>query len=188
MIIAIDIDDVINDLGVKTAQLFNRRFNKSLTIDDFVSFDFYEWLSKEDADNIVSLFRDKELWDSLKPISGARSSIQKLINDGHKVVFATATDPVNFNWKVTWMQEWFPFVNTNSIIRIIDKSLLKCDILIDDNMDNLMATNAVRICVNMPWNQQSELRDEARGIVRCNTWNDIIEILNKINKEFEQDG
>ena len=185
MIIMCDIDGILNNLVERTLEVYNARNNKNILITDITSYNFFDCLPQEDAQGIVSLFKEKSLWDSLKPLPGSQKGLKQLIKHGHQVYFATATDPINFEWKVAWMKQYFSFIPSDNIIRIMDKSLLKCDVLIDDCLDNLTNIICDRVCLDYPWNQNT-YKDYVYDIRRAKTWNDIVNIINNIEKEMRQ--
>lgn len=185
MIIVCDIDSILNNLAEKTIEVYNSRSGKNIQISDIVYYNFYDSLPKEDADGIVSLFKEKTLWDSLKPLEGSQNGLKQLIKKGHRVYLATATDSVNFEWKIEWLKKYFPFIPEDNVIRIMDKSLLKCDVIIDDCLDNLISSFADRVCLDYPWNH-NELKDYAYGIRRAYNWSDIVNIINTIDKEMKK--
>ena len=65
MIIMCDLDAVLNDLIPKTLSLYNSRTGKNIQASDITTYNFSECLSEEDANGIIELFKEKELWDSL---------------------------------------------------------------------------------------------------------------------------
>lgn len=185
MIIALDLDCVINNLMEKTLEFYNTHNNKNIQMSDLTSYNFYDCIKKEDADGIVKLFKNKALWDSLMPIEGARDGLKKLVDDGHKVYIVTATAPENFSWKIQWIKKYFPFFNPNNVIRMMDKSLFKCDVLIDDCLDQLLAHKmCYRVCLDYPWNR--DITDFIYDIRRCTNWKEILEAINQIKKEKEE--
>lgn len=188
MIIMCDIDNILNDLIVKAITLYNTRSGKNIKISDITSYHLSDCLSQEDAKGICSLFKEKELWDSLKPLSGAQKGLKTLINKGHTVYLATATDPTNFEWKCKWCNYYFDFIPTDNIIRIVNKSLLKVDVLIDDYLDNLIYNICDRIVLDYTWNRDTS-KDYAYDIQRAHNWEEIVHIINDIerkNKEWEK--
>ena len=185
MIIVCDIDGILNNLAGRTIEVYNSRSNRNIQLSEIVSYNFYDCLPKEDADGIVSLFKEKSLWDSLKPLEGSQSGLKQLIKKGHRVYLATATDPINFEWKVKWIKQYYPFIPDDNVIRIMDKSLLKCDVLVDDCLDNLIGSSADRVTLDYPWNH-NELKDYAYGIRRAYNWSDINNIINNIEKEMKK--
>ena len=112
MIIVCDIDGVLNNLTEKVLELYNSRTGKKIQQSDITAYNFSECLPKEDADGICKLFQEKELWDSLTPLPHSQKCLKTLVNQGHKVIVATATDPINFEWKCQWMKYHFPFILT----------------------------------------------------------------------------
>lgn len=185
MIICVDVDNILNDLAQKTLELYNSRYNKNIQMSDITSYNFFDCLPHEDASCIISLFEEKELWDSLKPLPDSQEALKSLIKNEHKVYLATATNPINFKWKVDWLQKYFPFIHSDNIIRIMDKSLLKCDIMIDDNLDNLIGSFCDRICLDYPWNHSAS-KDVSYDIKRVNNWNQIPNIINNIEMEMKE--
>ena len=121
MIIACDIDGILNNLVEETLILYNSRSGKNIKSTDITSYNFFDCLPKEDAEGIISLFKEKRLWDSLKPLKGSQNALKQIIKRGHKVYLATATDPINFEWKIDWLERYFSFIPTDNVIRIMDK-------------------------------------------------------------------
>lgn len=181
MIVCVDFDNILNNLTEKTLELYNARNDKNIKLEDITSYNFVDCLSKEDADGICALFKDEELWDSLKPLPGSREALQKLIKKGHKIYIATATDPINFNWKCQWLERYFPFIPSSDVIRIMDKSLLRTDVMVDDHLFNLIDNFCERICLNYPWNKSAS-KDYAYCIHRAYNWNDIVSFIDDIER------
>ena len=163
MIIVCDIDSVLNNLMERTLEMYNGQHQTNLKLSDITSYNFADCLSQDEADGLVELFKQKELWDSLKPQQNSQDALKRLIKRGHQIYLATATDPVNFNWKIEWLKRYFPFISPYNVIRIMNKGLLKADVLIDDCLDNLIGTFAERICFDRPWNQ-SDTKDAAFAV------------------------
>lgn len=185
MIIMFDIDGILNNLVEETLALYNNRSGKNIQVADITTYNFSDCLPKEDAKDIVSLFKEKPLWDSLKPLPGSQNALNQLINQGHQVYLATATDPINFEWKIEWLKQYFPFVPSDNVIRIMDKSLLRCDVLVDDCLDNLTKVFCERVCLDYPWNQNKS-KDITYDIRRAYSWDDIANIIKNIEMEMEK--
>lgn len=186
MIIGIDFDNIINNLNEKTLELYNAHSGKSIQMSDITTYNFYDCLPSEDAEGIVKLFKNKTLWDVLTPIAGARDGLQKLIDKGHKVYLVTASSPESFMWKMSWLKKYFAFFNTDNCVRMMDKSLFKCDILIEDCLEQLIKHKSCqRVCLDYPWNR-NENKDLVYDIRRANSWDDILNIINQIETEKAQ--
>lgn len=185
MTIVCDVDDVLNDLSQKVVELYNARSGKNLQVSDITSYNFSECLPQEDADALCALFQEKELWDSLEPIPGSQNGLKKLIQQGHKVYLATATHYKNFAWKMEWLNKHYSFFDHKNVIRIIDKSLLKTDVMIDDCLDNLINNVCERICIDKPWNRSS-LKDYTYDIYRVSNWNEIPNVINDFERKSKE--
>ena len=184
-VIAIDMDCVINNLMDKTLEMYNKNNNKNIQMSDLTSYNFYDCLKKEDAEGIIKLFKNKTLWDSLIPIDGAREGIRKLLEAGYRVYIVTATAPENWQWKISWVRKWLPFFNTDNAVRLMDKSLFKCDIMIEDCLDQLLKHKLChRICLDYPWNRNVD--DFIYNIHRCKNWTEILEAINQIEEEKKE--
>lgn len=185
MIICVDQDQILNDLIPKTLALYNSRTSKNIQVSDITAYNFYDCLPQEDAEGIIELFNDKELWDSLEPLLDAHWGIKTLINMGHDIYVATATHEVNFEWKCQWLHDKFPMIHPEHIIRIYDKSLLRCDVLIEDNLDNLTKSYCERICLDYPYNR-NQSKDEIYDVYRASNWRDIIKYINNIERKMKE--
>lgn len=181
--VALDCDEVLNNLIEKTLELYNTRHGTGLTADIFTQYDFYKCLPFEIAEELTSIFMEKELWDSLSPAPDSQWGVKKLIDNGYDVYVATATHYSNFAWKVDWFAKNFPFIDQKHIICIQNKSLLHVDVLVDDCAENLMATNYAvdRVLLDKPWNRN--VHDDVYGIYRTNNWEEIVEYVNELYKD-----
>ena len=188
MVIVIDFDETLFPTLEKVIEIYNQQHDKSLSLSQIVKYNLYECLDENTADEILGLFVDKAVYDSLQPYKGAVRVIKTLIEQGNDIYIATASDLKNMEWKERLLQKYFPFIPKNNLIRIYNKKLLNCDILIDDNMNNLTSTFADRICFNQFWNQ-SESKDFAYNISRVHYWGEVLNVIQSIerkDKEWEK--
>lgn len=185
MVIALDIDNCLFPLTEQVLRLYNSRTDKNIQMSDLTTYNFYECLAKEDADGICSLFKEKALWDSLVPIPGSQEAIEFLDKSGHTILLVTATDPINFPWKCELIRKYYPLISTDNIVRIMDKSYVKCDIIIDDDLKQLKGNFCERICYSYPWNQ-NDGADFVYDIYRCNSWNEILTAVKDIEGKLEE--
>lgn len=182
MIIVCDIDDVLNDLTQKAIALYNLRSGKNIQMSDITTYNFADCLSQEDSDAICALFEEQELWDSLTPTPGSQDALRTLCRQGHQVYLATATHYKNFGWKMEWLNQHYDFFDHRNVIRIMDKSLLKTDVMIDDCMDHLINNVCDRICIDQPWNRSAS-KDYTYDIYRINNWSLIPNVINDIERK-----
>lgn len=179
MILAIDIDNTICNLQEVVINLFNERHNTNYTVNDFTDYDVVNVLPKNDAIDMQKMYGESGLYDIVKPLEGAQDGLQKLINDGHHVYLVTDAVPKTYGEKVEFIHRYFPFIDDAHIVSMKHKHLFKCDIMIEDNLNNLLAKPYYhRICLDFPWNHSN--KDYIYGIYRCKNWTEIIAAVNNI--------
>lgn len=183
LIIMVDVDCVLNNLQDAVIKVFNERYCTSYTINDFPYFNVSECLNKNDALNFDALYTEKGIYNHVNPLNGAQSAINKLKKQGYEIYFVTDSTPNMFEEKVAWLNFYFPMIDTTHIISMKHKWLFKCDVMVDDNLDNLLGGyHYERVCFDWPWNQT--IKDEVYGIHRVKNWNDALNTINKINKKW----
>lgn len=182
MTICCDVDGVLNNLMDVVVDIFNERYGTAYVINDITTYDLANCLTQTVATNMKEIFTDSEIWSRMKPINGAQEGLKKLVRNGHQVYLVTNNAPHTFGAKVDWIQHYFPFIESSKIICMKDKWLFKCDAMIEDCYETLIANPCYdRVLVNQPWNQSD--KDWVYNIHRCSTWDEIIDVVNKINDE-----
>ena len=180
MIIACDCDNILNNLQEVVVKLFNERYGTNYTLDTFQTYDVMNSLPTNEAIIMREMYGERGLYDSIKPIQGSQSGIEKLINDGHQVYIATDAIPKTYSEKVEWIKRYFPIIDDAHIISIKHKWMLRTDIMIEDCVENLLAKPFFeRILMDYPWNKH--VRDYVYNIHRCTNWTQITDVVNKIN-------
>lgn len=188
MVICIDLDNTLNNLQEVAVGVFNERYNTHYTLKDFKTYSISECLNKEEATNMKAIYNEAGIYNLVSPLSGARNVLQKLKKAGHEIYIVTHTMSNMFQEKVDWIKYHFD-IDESHIIAMRHKWLFKCDLMIEDNMDNLLGGHHYdRICFDYPWNRQAkhvgDLYDQIYDIHRVSHWNEVINIINKIsNKE-----
>lgn len=185
MIITIDFDETLFPTLEKVISIYNHRHNMDLSLGQITTYNLYECLDTAIVDELLDIFLDKEVYDDLRPYDGAVKAVEKLIKQGNIIYIATATNVKNLEWKERLLQAYFPFIPKNNIIRIHQKSLLKVDVIIDDNMKHLTESFADRICFDQLWNRNPS-KDYSYGIYRVNHWSEVPNIINNIEKEMRK--
>ena len=183
-IVVTDIDGCLNNLMEQMFKMYNDRHGTCYNINHQRSYNLEDNFPMEVAEEMRNLFLEKELWDSLTPEEGSQWALKSFVNNGYKVYAATSTHYVNFPWKVEWMKNYYPFIDSKDIICIHNKSLLRCNVLIEDCYDNLTSTSAMvdRVLLNRPWNKANNDRDYVYGINRVNNWEEVAKCVNRIYK------
>ena len=185
MLIVCDVDGVLNNLMEVTLNVYNQKYGTEYSLNDISSYNLENCFDHTTAKRMKQIFCDVKtpIWDKVKPIAGAQDALEQLLSKNHQVYLATDNDPNTYGQKVAWVKRFFPFIDSSKIICIKDKWLLRADIMIEDNIQTLLAKPYYhRICFDYPWNQYNY--DEIYGIHRCHNWDDIVDEIEKIN-EFE---
>ena len=180
MVIACDIDNVICNLQEVVINIFNKKFGSHYILEDFTEYDIMNVMPTQDAIVMREMYGMSGLYESVKPIPGAQEALEKLINLGHQIYLVTDAVPQTYGEKVSFIKRFFPYIDEGHIVAMKHKWMFKCDAMIEDNLQNLLAKPYYhRICFNQPWNKQ--INDWTYDIHRCNNWNEVVEVVNKIN-------
>lgn len=188
MIIAVDFDETLFPTLDKVIEIYNKTHDTVLELSQITTYNLYECLDASTADELLDLFLKKEVYDNLQPYKEAVRATRTLVEQGHEIYIATATNVKNLEWKEQLLQRYFPFIPKNNLIRIYNKKLLNVDVLIEDNLDTLIQTFAERICFNQTWNED-EKKDYAYNIYRVHHWGEVPNVIKEIerkNKEWEK--
>lgn len=182
MVLCVDVDDVICNLQEVVIDLFNKRYGANYKIEDFTEFNIMNILPTQDAIVMRDMYGEVGLYDKVKPMPEAQKALEKLINLGHQVYLVTAAIPKTYGEKVAFIKRFFPYIDESRIICMKHKHLLKCDIMIEDNLQTILeGTHYHRILIDKPWNHFD--KDWVYGINRCYNWNEILEAINNIVEE-----
>lgn len=188
MKIALDFDNTLFATLEKVLEIYNRCHNSNLKLSQITEYDLHDNFQEDIADELIELFVEKSIYSSLLPYKGAIKAVKTLAEQGCEIYVVTSSDVRNMEWKEKLLQEHFPFIPKNNLIRIHNKMLLNVDVMIEDNLDNLKSTFADRICFDQPWNQDADA-DYVYSIYRIHHWGEIINVINDIerkNKEWEK--
>ena len=161
-------------------KVFNEDTGQNVKLSDIKSYYIERWVDSKYSDKITALLADKRVWKQISLIDNCRNFIQKLVEDGHRIIFVTATDPSNIAKKFSWLSRNFPFIDIKrNLVMIHTKQLLsELDVLVDDYENNLIDGNYSKILLNYPWN--NGINDDRYGIIRCNDWREIYNEICKI--------
>ena len=155
LIVLCDIDNTIINTEQLIVDEYNRRYNKSITLDDVTCWNYFS--DKVDSDFFEFLTKPKA-WNDVQPIESICKLVQTMVAqpDYFTVYLVTATNPLK-----TELQEKFTIalkltrVDKRHIIVCNDKHLLRGDIMIDDytkNIDDTLCSNCWLI--DRPWNKE----------------------------------
>ncbi|WP_413072363.1 MULTISPECIES: 5' nucleotidase, NT5C type [unclassified Shouchella] len=165
--IAIDMDEVMADFNKKHLALFNADYGEALTVEDLHGKKLRE-LRPNLVNEIRGYLKDPGYFRDLEVIQDAQEVIKEL-HETYEVYIATAAMhfPSSFTAKYEWLQEHFPFLNDQHFVFCGDKSVIKADYLIDDNVYQLERFTGKGILYTAPHNVHEE------RFTRVNHWQDV---------------
>ena len=190
MIIACDVDNVLNNLTESVLKVYNSDYNDNLKIEDIKSYGIEDYVKPEFKKDFPSLFLDKRVWKGISVIPGCVEVLKKWYDKGHEIYFVTATNTENMHKKAEWLQRTFPFMDVKkNLICMQKKQMLggNIDVLIDDCISNLDNGEYHTIVFDYPWNNQEEYRVPKSFLNyrfqshRAYCWEDIDRALQEID-------
>ncbi len=175
MRLGIDLDGVVADFNQGWVSRYNRDFGTSLSSDDVLEWDapvdlthfgsmadFWEWART--CGEGQSIFRP------LKPYPGAIEALVEFTRAGHHIVILTTKPRFAVHDTYEWLAEHR--VPTTEVHILDDKTMVDCDLYVDDadhNLESLLAAHPDSIVCRYvrPWNRAHP------GAVDVDGWQDI---------------
>lgn len=177
MTILVDIDSTITNFAEVLLFVNNVRAKSNYQYSDITS---YDWFDRTFVNPWQPTTIEK-FWDKVQVNPKAVSTIERWIEQGHKVYLVTASHFNNtLSYKIKKTLEPFnpKFINERNVIIAQDKSAIMGDLMIDDCVDNLYYFNGAHVCYAQPWNQNFN------GSIRFSDWNKINEAINTIESIY----
>lgn len=177
MRILIDVDDVIIDLVTEWLRIFSEVTGHQVSKQVIKSWDILSYIPEGEGKAFMDILDRADLYDEAVQIPYAVHSIKQLIEDGAEVLFVTAnTNPTQVKWLY---RHGLP---DNAHVVAANKSIIKGDVLIDDNMQNLINFPGEKILFSQPWNDGEDIGDgiNPKSFHFANNWADVMAILEKI--------
>lgn len=174
---ALDIDDVLMECVPYAIRLANEKyhFDPPLTIYEV---DRWGTLGTR-ADVIFEFFHDPEFFRTQPVIKGAKEFVRKL-SQMTEVFVSTSVYPEYMSIRAQRIMEEFPEIPQDHIYMGSRKDKIDVDILLDDGMHNVFASNAgYPILMRRPWNQ------EATGVMAVNTYDEFLKLVEVIAGSYQ---
>lgn len=161
-IVKVDVDGVLRDFLGACLELYNREMpNMPMKREDCTAYDITVLFSKLNLKhpemNILDWFLNYHSYDifqKAKCMFGAREALQRLIDDGHKVIISTHQKLTANKVHTLYFLDRFE-IPYHDIFFSKEKSLVCGDFLIDDNPAMLRESGMVStpLLVDAPYNQ-----------------------------------
>ena len=162
-VIAVDIDDVCLNLIENWIRRYNEDFDDNLKKEDIKDWSIHVFVKKEAKDAIYEYVQSDEVFLEAEPVENSYKVIT-LLKKWSRVIYVTANDPMNCKFK--WLLEHGFISSIKDFVVAYDKSLIKSDILIDDNFNNVKNRKGGWL-FEQPWNLKYKFEN------RVKSWTDI---------------
>lgn len=174
--ILVDMDDTIENLCEAWVDFLNKIHGTTVHKDDIADWDMTLAFPTIPKNQIYEVLGNEELWKRIKPLPGAVEYLQRLTNDGHKVVVVTSASADSAKLKLeNVLFKYFPFVSMKDVIIASQKQLIRGDVMVDDAPHNLEGGSCFGILFSAPHNRKYEA--EANGFVRADNWKEVYNIV-----------
>ena len=179
----IDMDDVICNGGF--LYLVNKFTNKEYTLDDFEKYYMQDIIPETKHDEWITFFADNSMYERACFIGSAFDTIKKL-NEKYEIFIVTAYIIKNgihisggvLRDKFNWLQKNLPFINPSNYVFTDNKTVIDCDIRIDDKLSNLTGNAEIKLLFTAYHNKKLTNEELAKeNIKRIHSWEEIAEIL-----------
>ena len=168
--ILVDMDDVLENLVECWVDELNKKCGSSLCEEDITDWRIAKFFPSLTNEDLFSPLNTAEFWGKIAPMQNAQ--------DIHTIRIVTASHYATVPAKIKRLLEMYPYLKWEDVIVASDKSLIFGDIMIDDGTHNLEVTSCgLAVLFDRPHNRS--YNDEAAGMVRVETWDEIYEVVSE---------
>ena len=180
--VLVDLDDTIEDLLQAWVDWLNGRQGTAVKKYDVTRWDISEFFPEIPKSDVYKPLYDDDFWKTVRPFDGAAEYIQKLKDDGHKVLICTTSNYKTLRSKVdNVLLKHFPMISWNDVIITAYKHLVNGDVLIDDGVHNLVGGSCKKLLMDAPHNRSFDA--EASGMIRVHDWSEIYKKICEFSQE-----
>ena len=174
--VCVDMDDTIENLLSAWITCLNNNYGTSVSYKDITEWEMKKIFPTLTENEIFSPLKDMGLWEKVSPKKDAQMYLKKLIDEGYNVYICTASHYDTVALKMTQvLKQHFPYIDWRKIIVAHDKQMIRCDVMIDDYIGNLLGGSYMKILMDAPYNRGFD-KD---GIFRVHDWKEIYALIHK---------
>ncbi|WP_152394201.1 5' nucleotidase, NT5C type [Paenibacillus guangzhouensis] len=162
--IAIDMDEVIADTLTTHLEWYNRDYQDELKVSELEGMNLVQ--ARPNARQAIESYYDREdFFRNIKVMAHSQEVLREL-SEHYEIYITTAAMevPASFQAKYEWLLEHFDFLNAMNFVFCGDKSIIRADYMVDDNVNQLRAFEGQGILFTAPRNVHET------GYVRVNNW------------------
>ncbi len=163
MIIGVDVDSVVADLHSVWISRYNKDYNDNLSLEgtEITDWDTSKFVKRECGVKIYDYLKDPTLYDDILPVEDSLDIIDQIKEDfNSRIIYITSTPietpGVKFNWLVR--HGFLKEKELHNYYECRDKSLIACDILLDDRYENARDAFNLGVLFTRPWNKKYDYK------------------------------
>lgn len=187
--LGIDIDGTIKHTQEAAIQVYNRHFQRELTLEDVPDFSIGKAYGvKEEEESAVWQQLEAEIYSIGKPFPHAAEILQQLNREGHQIYYVTARPDYEPIIQITkkWLQQFdFPYVEDQLYMNSIDKvsrvHKLGIDLFFEDtvhHLERLYQAQIPTVIMDAPYN-----RNQPADMLRITDWRQVPAIVQQIEQQ-----
>jgi 5'(3')-deoxyribonucleotidase len=175
IIIGVDVDDVLLKLVKKWLQVHNIKNNDDISEKDITSWDIASHTNLKNKPQDFYDLLTPDVYDDIEIVDNALRGVN-FLRQFSRVIFITSNFGNIGAAKFEALNRNGFDVSKKDFFEAYDKSLIKCDVLFDDNYENVTNAFSKGVLFTQPWNKMNTYSP------RCNDW---VEIMRWSQKEFK---
>ena len=161
--------------------LFNKYTGENIKESDLITYDTTKCMPEQYVKLEQDIWNWPILYDYVRPLTDSQRYVKMLTTFSNIELYVVSqSDSKVMEAKTKFIQKEYPFIPTENIIFITNKSLLKVNSLIDDNIEQLKGGDYHKVVFSASWN--NGFNANFNGMVRVNDWS---ECYNEIVKEYK---
>lgn len=157
LIIGMDVDDVVADLISEWLRRYRERTNHPLFPADIRTWEIAGYAKQMPTHEFYGILHEPDLYGKVEPYRGAKQTIDRLRNDGHRIVFISSCVGNTAGDKKEWLVRHGFLKGRDKhadFIAAHDKALVTgVDILVDDRVENVEAFPKAAVLIRRPHNE-----------------------------------
>jgi 5'(3')-deoxyribonucleotidase len=171
-IIALDVDDIIISFIPRLIFLYNKDFKDNLKIEQITDWNLLKFVNKKCGKKIYDYIESPDIYSMTNPVKDSLWGVNTLKELGYRVIYVTVNNYGNAKYE--WLLNHGYMDTGKDFVATEDKSLIKADMLLDDNFKNIKNFDGIGWLMTRSWNLKYQCKN------RVKNWKDFIK---KIKKE-----
>ena len=181
--VLVDLDDPIEGLLAAWVGYLNTHHGTAVKKDDITEWDISLFFPEIPKSQVYAPLYEDDFWKTVEPFVDAAEYLQRLKDDGHKVLIVTTSDYRSLKSKMdNVLFKYFPFIRWSDVIITSNKQMVRGDVIIDDGLHNLIGGDYEKVLMTAPHNKYFS-EEEYYGIRRVNNWYEAYNVVCEIAQE-----